>query len=230
METIKTASQRATLRNGLRALGLLALLTLGSGIVEQATAGCPQVPAPVKPTANWMSPTTSFGGARLMKVGLTTVSEDSQEQNLITDLFRAPIVGLWAFKYISEGNANKPFPINFTDGYAVDGGNTTWFADGNEITYSGVRDPTSGATSRSTRPPRCLDRHTASPGHRRSGAPVLARIMRILRFDAHHTDVCEPNLLPALRLLLRRERLGRYSHTRTEVRVAIQRPDVDRAK
>jgi hypothetical protein len=146
METITTVSQRATLRSGLRTLGLLALLTLGSGIVEQASAGCPQVPAPVKRTANWMSPATSFGGARLMKVGLMTVSEDNQEQNLINDLFRAPIVGLWAFKYLSEGNANKPAPINFTDGYQVDGGNTTWFADGNEITYSGVRDPTSGAT------------------------------------------------------------------------------------
>jgi len=26
------------------------------------------------------------------------------------------------------------------DGAPVDGGNTVWFADGNEITYSGVRD------------------------------------------------------------------------------------------
>jgi len=146
MENITTTSRCVTLRSGLRALGLLALLTLGSGLVEQATAGCAQIPAPVKPTANWMSPATSFGGARLMKVGLTTVSDDNQEQNLITDFLRAPIVGLWAFKYISEGNANKPAPINFGDGATVDGGNTIWFADGNEITYSGVRDPTSGAT------------------------------------------------------------------------------------
>ena len=28
----------------------------------------------------------------------------------------------------------------------VDGGNTVWFADGNEITYSGIRDPATGAT------------------------------------------------------------------------------------
>jgi hypothetical protein len=146
METMTIASRGVSLRTGLRAVGMLALLTLGSALVETATAGCPQVPAPVKPTANWISPATPFGGARLMKVGLTTVSEESQEQNLIADLLRAPIVGLWAFKYISEGNANKPAPINFGDGAPVDGGNTIWFADGNEITYSGVRDPTSGAT------------------------------------------------------------------------------------
>jgi hypothetical protein len=146
MEIMINPSRWETLRTGLRAAGMLALLALGSALVEPANAGCPQVPGAVKPMADWMSPATPFGGGRLMKIGLTTVSEESQPQNLITDLLRAPIVGLWAFKYLSEGNANKPFPINFTDGFQVDGGNTMWFADGNEITYSGVRDPTSGAT------------------------------------------------------------------------------------
>ncbi|HEY6458455.1 MAG TPA: hypothetical protein VIY90_24510 [Steroidobacteraceae bacterium] len=45
----------------------------------------------------------------------------------------------------SVGNANKPKPINIPDGAPVDGGNTIWFADGNELTYSGVRDPATGA-------------------------------------------------------------------------------------
>ena len=61
------------------------------------------------------------------------------------DHFGAEIVGLWSFRYISKGNAHKPPPINIQDGATVDGGNTTWFADGNEITYSGMRDPTTGA-------------------------------------------------------------------------------------
>jgi hypothetical protein len=55
----------------------------------------------------------------------------------------APIVGLWAFKYTSEGNMAT---LGIPDGTPIDGGNTIWFADGNEITYSGVRNPIVGAT------------------------------------------------------------------------------------
>jgi FAD/FMN-containing dehydrogenase len=56
---------------------------------------------------------------------------------------RAQIVGLWAFKYTSEGNSAT---LGIPDGAPIDGGNTLWFADGNEITYSGMRNPIVGAT------------------------------------------------------------------------------------
>ena len=53
----------------------------------------------------------------------------------------APIVGLWAFKYISKGNMET---LGIPDGAIVDGGNTLWYADGNENTVSGVRAPDTG--------------------------------------------------------------------------------------
>lgn len=126
----------------LRTACAIALLTLGMAAVQQASAGCLQIDKPEKPTADWTAPGQSWGGGRFIRTDFRTVSEERDEW---LD-FHAPIVGLWAFKYISEGNANKPDPINFPDGMKVDGGNTVWFADGNEITYSGVRDPTTGAT------------------------------------------------------------------------------------
>jgi hypothetical protein len=133
----------STLRARVRAMGALVLLTLGAALIQPAAAGCPQVPGAVKPATQWLSPASPFAGGRLVKVGLMTVGNEEPEHSL--DFFRAPIVGLWAFKYISEGNANKPYPIDIPDGVEVDGGNTLWFADGNEVTYSGMRDPTTGA-------------------------------------------------------------------------------------
>lgn len=54
---------------------------------------------------------------------------------------RAPIVGLWAFKYLSKGNLST---LGIPDGTVLDGGNTLWYADGNENTVSGVRAPATG--------------------------------------------------------------------------------------
>jgi hypothetical protein len=122
--------------------GVISLLTLGMTVIQQANAGCPQIERPAKPVAEWMSPAQPWAGAHFVRADFRTVAEQPEEWRG----FRVPIVGLWAFKYISEGNASKPDPINFPDGMQVDGGNTIWFADGNEITYSGVRDPTTGAT------------------------------------------------------------------------------------
>jgi hypothetical protein len=56
-------------------------------------------------------------------------------------LTKAPIVGLWVFKYISTGNLQT---LGIPDGAVLDGGNTTWYADGNENTVSGVRAPDTG--------------------------------------------------------------------------------------
>jgi hypothetical protein len=64
----------------------------------------------------------------------------SQEEDWTPGFFQAPIVGLWAFKYVSEGNTA------IKDGTQIDGGNTLWLADGNELTYSAIRNPTTGAT------------------------------------------------------------------------------------
>jgi hypothetical protein len=54
----------------------------------------------------------------------------------------APIVGLWAFRYISKGNSRS---LGIPDGAIVDGGNALWFEDGNEMTSSGVRAPETGS-------------------------------------------------------------------------------------
>jgi len=54
----------------------------------------------------------------------------------------AKIVGLWTFKYTAEGNSGKMLP---PDGTVIDGGNTIWFADGNEMTSSAMRAPDTGS-------------------------------------------------------------------------------------
>jgi hypothetical protein len=127
-----------TLKAGVAAL---ALATLGTSFIQQANAGCLQYDGPKKLASSWQTPGSYFGSAHLVKVSDTNASEDAYGPSF----YRAEITGLWAFKYISEGNEDKPAPINIPNGATVDGGNTIWFADGNEITYSGVRDPATGA-------------------------------------------------------------------------------------
>lgn len=138
MKTSNVLSHLTRLRTAVQAAGCLMLLLLGTGFVAQASAGCLQYQGPLKP-ALWQQPAP--GPVGLMKVGFRNDYDESSRP----DHFGAEIVGLWAFKYISAGNASKPAPINIPDGAPVDGGNTIWFADGNEITYSGMRDPTTGA-------------------------------------------------------------------------------------
>jgi hypothetical protein len=135
---MKTSIRQSPLAR-LRAVSYLALMLLGTGFVAQASAGCLQYEGPLKPTL-WEQP--SPGAARLIKVDFRDGYDDSSRP----DHFGAEIVGLWHFKYLSLGTAGKKPPINIPDGVIVDGGNTTWFADGNEITYSGIRDPMTGAT------------------------------------------------------------------------------------
>jgi hypothetical protein len=139
MKTSIVPLQLARLRAAARSAGCLMLLLLGAGFVAQASAGCLQYEGPLKPTL-WQQP--SPGAAGLIKVDF----RDGYDDNARPDHFGAEIVGLWHFRYISKGNASKPMPINIPDGAIVDGGNTVWFADGNEITYSGIRDPMTGAT------------------------------------------------------------------------------------
>jgi hypothetical protein len=108
----------------------VALLGLGAAL-QQADAGCLQYQPPKKVASSWQTPGEFFGSQRLVKV-------DDWGQSF----YHAEIVGLWAFKYTSKGNEGT---LGIPDGAPIDGGNTLWFADGNEVTYSGVRDPMTGA-------------------------------------------------------------------------------------
>jgi hypothetical protein len=128
-------------RGAVRNVGLItiAMFALGVGLAQQANAGCAQIEAPKK--SAWQTPGEFFGAAKLQRADFR-----KGEDEWAPSFFFSPIVGLWSFKYISEGNAKKPMPINIPDGAILDHGNTTFFADGNESTYSGMRDPTTGAT------------------------------------------------------------------------------------
>lgn len=107
----------AASRNGAR------LYTL---FIQPANAGCLDVPTAKH--ASYQNPEAYFRGARLVKVDL------KQDDGWVPGFFQAPIVGLWAFTYTaSAGNVGIPA------GAIIDAGNTLWFADGNEITYFGIR-------------------------------------------------------------------------------------------
>ncbi len=115
---------------------LIALLGLGTGLVQQANAGCLDVPG-VKVPAIDLKDSPLYGSARFVKTDFRSVSDEEFFFN------SAQIVGLWAFKYTSEGNSGT---LGIPDGTPIDAGNTLWFADGNELTQSGVRNPIVGAT------------------------------------------------------------------------------------
>jgi hypothetical protein len=125
-------------RDAVRGVGLIAAFALGTGLAQQASAGCLDVSGIKIPTSDlrWQSP---FGEARFMKADYRQGPEDEFGPSF----FRAPIVGLWAFKYTSKGNMAT---LGIPDGAPIDSGNTAWFADGNEITFSGARNPIVGAS------------------------------------------------------------------------------------
>ena len=121
-----------------RGAGLIALVALGTGLAQQASAGCLDVPGIKIPVTELLNSQSPFGPARFMKADFRQVSEE-----FAPSFFHAPIVGLWAFKYTSKGNLAT---LGIPDGAPIDSGNTAWFADGNEITLSGARNPVVGAT------------------------------------------------------------------------------------
>lgn len=125
-------------RAAVRGAGLIALFALGTGLAQQASAGCLDVPGIKIPTSYLRSP-SSFGAARFMQADYRQGGEDDYGPSF----FHAPIVGLWAFKYTSKGNMAT---LGIPDGAPIDNGNTAWFADGNEITFSGARNPIVGAS------------------------------------------------------------------------------------
>jgi hypothetical protein len=125
-------------RAPIRVTALAAILTLGTAFIQQASAGCLDVPSMKHPTSLRNSD-SDFGTGRLIKTGFQQVSDEDWAPSF----FHAPIVGLWAFTYTSKGNFAT---LGIPDGARIDAGNTLWFADGNEITYSGIRNPIVGAT------------------------------------------------------------------------------------
>jgi hypothetical protein len=116
---------------------LIAIFALvAAGLLHPAHAGCLDVHGMKIPAVDLKDP-FNLGSPRFVKSGF-------QEEDLPLFFFnRAQIVGLWAFKYVSEGNMTT---LGIPDGVQIDGGSTLWFADGNEITYSGMRNPIVGAT------------------------------------------------------------------------------------
>jgi hypothetical protein len=126
-------------RDVARGVGLFAILALGTGLAQQASAGCLDVPGMKIPTSDLRNSASPFGSARFMNADYRQVSDEEYGSSF----FHAPIVGLWAFKYTSKGNMAT---LGIPDGAPIDNGTTGWFADGNEITFSGTRNPIVGAT------------------------------------------------------------------------------------
>jgi hypothetical protein len=113
----------------------LAVLCVAAAVAQVADAGCLDYKAPQSRAISRQSPADFFGSLSFVKVS----SEEEWEWE--SPFRRAPIVGLWAFKYISKGNLKT---LGIPDGAIIDGGNTLWYADGNENTVSGVRAPQTG--------------------------------------------------------------------------------------
>jgi hypothetical protein len=126
-------------RTAVGGIVLIALLAVAMGLSQQASAGCLDVPAIKIPTSDLRNSASFFGSARIMNADYRQVSEEEYAPSF----FHAPIVGLWAFKYTSLGNSVS---LGIPDGAPIDNGTTAWFADGNEITFSGARNPIVGAT------------------------------------------------------------------------------------
>jgi hypothetical protein len=113
----------------------MAILGFAAVFAQPAVAGCLDYKAPKK--VSWQSPADFRDSLRIVKVS----DEESSRWEWEPSNGRAPIVGLWAFKYISKGNLKT---LGIPDGAILDGGNTLWYADGNENTVSGVRAPATG--------------------------------------------------------------------------------------
>ena len=119
------------------AAATLAVLALGAALVQQAYAGCLTPDVPKKSASSWQQSDSSLSSPKFIKAAYLQVADEEYGSSF----FRPAITGLWAFKFISQGNLNS---LGIPDG-PFDNGNTMWFADGNELTYSGGRDPTTGS-------------------------------------------------------------------------------------
>jgi hypothetical protein len=119
----------------------LAVVAFATALVQPAGAGCLQYNGIKKTASNLQAPESSAGSARFIRAAYTQIADEESAPDW-DHRHDAPIVGLWFFKYISKGNLST---LGIPDGALIDGGNTLWYADGNEVTYSGVRDPSTGS-------------------------------------------------------------------------------------
>jgi hypothetical protein len=149
----KTSSQiqgtgRARIAHGQTIVFGASLIAFALGLTSQpASAGCIDLTA-FKPVSLLM-PGALVNAPRIIRVSTAETSEAASSDGETAwnwsweeePVRRAPIVGLWAFKYLSKGNMKT---LGIPDGAVLDGGNTLWYADGNENTVSGVRAPATG--------------------------------------------------------------------------------------
>ena len=101
-----------------------------------AAASCGQAPTPgperdLAPWAAGLTPALYRPGDAPAQVRVVDLG----------DLLPAGIVGLWRFKFISDGTA---YPAQIPYGALVDFGTTQWHSDGTEFMISGGRAPSTG--------------------------------------------------------------------------------------
>ena len=116
----------------------VAFAALSIASIQTSQAGCGRYDPPSKSTVDWRSPSSS-GSPRFIRADYRLVGEDWSDWH---EHVKPPITGVWYFKYLSKGNTALGIP----DGATLDEGNTIWFADGNEMTSSGMRAPDTGNT------------------------------------------------------------------------------------
>lgn len=119
----------------------VAFAILGIACMQASQAGCGQYDPFSKSAADWTSPSSS-GSPRFIRADYRAdfrlVDDESSDWR---EHAKPPITGLWYFKYLSKGNT----ALGIHDGVTLDEGNTIWFADGNEMTSSGMRAPDTGS-------------------------------------------------------------------------------------
>jgi hypothetical protein len=117
----------------------LTLLGLAGGWAQQASAGCGQYQASKSGSLQKES-ASEANRPGFIRTGFLKVA-DAENAPEWSHESEPAITGLWYFNYIAEGDDS----LNIPDGAIVDGGNTTWYADGNELTSSAMRAPDTGS-------------------------------------------------------------------------------------
>lgn len=105
-------------------LGVFAFVTV---FAAKAVAGCVEVPGK-RPASFHLDDLPGLRGAAYRPATVMLVSDDEG---------RPSIVGMWEFRFVSQGNTVYGIP----DGAQLDFGYAQWHDDGTEITNSGQRDP-----------------------------------------------------------------------------------------
>jgi hypothetical protein len=127
---------RRSLAKCMLAIGLGAM---GFSLSGAAMAGCGLYGSPATAPPSWAVPQTAAG------YFMPAVYRDGDARftrvDFNTDMQSEGIVGLWKFKFISDGTA---YPAYIPPGVVLDFGTVQWHSDGTEITFSAGRPPSSG--------------------------------------------------------------------------------------